>query len=372
MPSRSNAFTLSYADFNESSLMEPENATSAVLPDKATAKSHCSPGEGISRLSEQSPMHRADAQHQVTPGVRMVELVHKLASSESQEAPPVPPPLERNDHTEWGEPGTHRLRRFTFFAACLLLASGLGVLVGAGAPAGRPLTDFFSQDTLKATREITRSIANSLTSLLPKWPSTLNSAASPHNEAQETKKTLNDEIADLRNTIKALETRLKAYSSSRGKQIAEANAALAMIQESVTKVGEEVSRKMRSQSDLEAKINEMSEIVRRGERQKLLRVTGTQLSGSNKQITATAHSGLIPSPRRPVVAHNESAGVKQPVEEGYVVRTVADGVAFIQDRSGIIEVEVGDSVPGLGAVKQITQKDGRWSVVTSRGTILSR
>ena len=57
--------------------------------------------------------------------------------------------------------------------------------------------------------------------------------------------------------------------------------------------------------------------------------------------------------------------------EGWVVRDVHRGTALIEGRMGIIEVEQGDLVPGLGRVDAIRKQDGRWVVVTSRGLITS-
>ena len=53
--------------------------------------------------------------------------------------------------------------------------------------------------------------------------------------------------------------------------------------------------------------------------------------------------------------------------EGWVVRDVHRGTALIEGRMGIIEVEQGDLVPGLGRVDAIRKQDGRWVVVTSQG-----
>jgi hypothetical protein len=56
---------------------------------------------------------------------------------------------------------------------------------------------------------------------------------------------------------------------------------------------------------------------------------------------------------------------------GWVVRSVYDGMALIQGRIGLIEVEVGDPLPGGGRVEAIRRQDGRWVVVTSKGLILA-
>jgi hypothetical protein len=59
------------------------------------------------------------------------------------------------------------------------------------------------------------------------------------------------------------------------------------------------------------------------------------------------------------------------VVPGWVVRSVYDGAALIQGRIGMIEVEVGDPLPGGGRVEAIKRQDGHWVVVTSKGLILA-
>jgi hypothetical protein len=59
------------------------------------------------------------------------------------------------------------------------------------------------------------------------------------------------------------------------------------------------------------------------------------------------------------------------VVPGWVVRNVYDGAALIQGRIGMIEVEVGDPLPGGGRVQAIRRQEGRWVVVTTKGLILA-
>src|SRR5262249_48676616 len=56
--------------------------------------------------------------------------------------------------------------------------------------------------------------------------------------------------------------------------------------------------------------------------------------------------------------------------DGWVVRDVRRGTALIEGRMGLIEVDQGDVVPGLGRVDAIRKQDGRWVVVTSKGLIM--
>ncbi len=52
------------------------------------------------------------------------------------------------------------------------------------------------------------------------------------------------------------------------------------------------------------------------------------------------------------------------------MRDVRRGTALIEGRMGLIEVDQGDVVPGLGRVDAIRKQDGRWVVVTSKGLIM--
>ena len=89
-----------------------------------------------------------------------------------------------------------------------------------------------------------------------------------------------------------------------------------------------------------------------------------RLTRSEAAVHAT---GSISPPSAGMGALPAGAGVV----DGWVVRDVHRGTALIEGRMGLIEVDKGDVVPGLGRVDGIRKQDGRWVVVTSRGLILS-
>lgn len=74
----------------------------------------------------------------------------------------------------------------------------------------------------------------------------------------------------------------------------------------------------------------------------------------------------------PMVLGDPPTTLKPPILQDYVVRRVYDGAALIEGRRGIIEVEPGVAVPGLGRIEAIKRQDGRWVVVTPRGLIVQR
>ncbi len=111
------------------------------------------------------------------------------------------------------------------------------------------------------------------------------------------------------------------------------------------KVVERIERMERAAAEPAAKINKAVESLER-----LARAEGP--------------SAVTGSVNPPQVVAAKPAGI-----EGWVLRDVHRGTAFLEGRAGVIEVEQGDLVPGLGRVDAIRKQDGRWVVITSKGII---
>jgi hypothetical protein len=60
----------------------------------------------------------------------------------------------------------------------------------------------------------------------------------------------------------------------------------------------------------------------------------------------------------------------QAIAEGWVLRRVYNGRALVQGSLGYYDVVPGADLPGLGQVREITQRDGGWVVVTDNGIIV--
>ena len=84
-------------------------------------------------------------------------------------------------------------------------------------------------------------------------------------------------------------------------------------------------------------------------------------------------TGSVSPPRPPATTLSEPPSTERAgVLDGWVVRHVSRGVAVIQGRRmGVIEVERGDVVPGIGRIEAIRRQDGHWVVVTAKGLIVS-
>ena len=114
-----------------------------------------------------------------------------------------------------------------------------------------------------------------------------------------------------------------------------------------TRIGERIDRIERSQVEPAAKLNKAVDTLER-----LAKVDGAQ-----RDVTGAIGS----QPDRP-----------PGTLDNWVLRDVRRGSALIEGRMGIIAVDEGDVVPGLGRVEAIRKQDGRWVVVTPKGLILPR
>ena len=107
------------------------------------------------------------------------------------------------------------------------------------------------------------------------------------------------------------------------------------------------------------KITERIERVERNAAEPVARLT--KAAENLERISRTEFTGGI-APPQPVGP--------APKVDGWVLRDVRHGTALLEGRAGIIEVDQGDLIPGLGRIEAIRkQQDGRWVVVTSKGSI---
>src|SRR6266536_640466 len=93
---------------------------------------------------------------------------------------------------------------------------------------------------------------------------------------------------------------------------------------------------------------------------------------------AVAEIGRLLAPPPPPAAETTGSIAAAPgakpakpgVVDGWVLRKAYRGAALVEGRYGIIEIEPGDNLPGVGRVEEIKRQDGRWVVVTPKGLIV--
>ena len=114
---------------------------------------------------------------------------------------------------------------------------------------------------------------------------------------------------------------------------------------------------------------------------------GASLDRLERRLPVTAATlpvpQALPAPPAPEVTGSVFADVRvplppeprrstAPVVDGWSLQGVHNGAAVIKGRPGLVQVEPGDRLPGLGRIETIRRQDGRWVVVTSRGLIVPR
>jgi hypothetical protein len=132
------------------------------------------------------------------------------------------------------------------------------------------------------------------------------------------------------------------------------------------KLGDRLDRFEKAQAEPTAKLAKLTEAVDRIER----RAPTMSVAAAAHDITGSVAS-LAPAPQ--LEGPPETRPANLPKLEGWHVRSVYNGAALIQSRiGGVMEVEPGDNLPGLGRIEAIRRQDGKWVVVTSKGLIAAR
>ena len=135
------------------------------------------------------------------------------------------------------------------------------------------------------------------------------------------------------------------------------------------KLGDRLDRVEKAQAEPAAKLTKLTEAVDRIER----RTPTMSVAAAAHDITGSVGSVAALAPAPQLDAPPETRPATLPKLEGWHVRSVYNGAALIQSRvGGVMEVEPGDNLPGLGRIEAIRRQDGKWVVVTSKGLIAAR
>jgi hypothetical protein len=157
------------------------------------------------------------------------------------------------------------------------------------------------------------------------------SVPTPRPEARDEVRVLRAALAQVRVNVKALSDSLSALRVAINTSSAATNAQL-------------------------TRLNEALDRIERGQSERRAAASWPETTGSVPPQSAAAAE---PKP-----------GARPAIVEGWTLRKVYDGTALIEGRYGIVEVEPGAELPGLGRIQEIRRQDGRWVVVTPRGLIL--
>jgi hypothetical protein len=200
-----------------------------------------------------------------------------------------------------------RPRRFALLAACVALSAGLGALGGTLA-------------------------VDAIGHLLAPPPP----APTKHADASEEIRALKDSVAQLRPNLKAIGDNVAAVRAGLNASFSSSTAQFAKIAEAIEKL----------------------------ERHQAERHPAG--AAAPPPAPASETTGSI----APASAAAASKPASPGVVEGWVLRKAYRGAALVEGRYGIIEIEPGDHLPGVGRVEEIKRQDGHWVVVTARGLIV--
>lgn len=220
-----------------------------------------------------------------------------------------------------------RQHRFLLLAASLTLAAGLGAALGGAGVAGIVKFQAAPQAAAKA--------------------------------AGVSRAELNDELKGLRDSIGHVRTALRSLTETVGGLRAQVDAKATAAQ--FAKLNEALERIEKAQAEPAGRLTKAVEALERLDK---------RAAAPSPEVTGSVGA---PQPRNLAVPHaSEPATLRMPVLEGWNLRRVINGVAILEGRMGVIEAEVGDTVPGLGRIEDMKRQDGRWVVVTNRGVVQAR
>jgi hypothetical protein len=151
-----------------------------------------------------------------------------------------------------------------------------------------------------------------------------------------------------------IEPQIAAHSTT-SDEIKALKETVAQLRTATRALNDNVSALKLSVSNANAQLTKMSEALERR-----AAAPSSETTGSIQKPAAA-----------PVVLGAPPAPLQHPVVPGWTLRRVYDGAALIEGREGIIEVEPGTTIPGLGRIDDIKKQDGRWAVFTSKGIIVA-
>jgi hypothetical protein len=160
---------------------------------------------------------------------------------------------------------------------------------------------------------------------------------------------LQSEIAQMRTDLAAIRTSVETVTRNTTAQL--------------TKFVERIEKSERAQAEPAAKLAKAIEALERLERRA---DASKEATGSVAMPQPAVVAAVPPRPPQPVQPPQPA------IVPGWTLQDVYRGVALIQGgRHGIMEVEAGDVVPGLGRIEAIRKQDGRWVVITPKGLIVA-
>jgi hypothetical protein len=295
---------------DETPKVEPKIEPTLIINDAPSIAAVDQPPAIDAKAESETPKADAKIEPKIEPKIEAPTLP---PAPQLTEPPSAIIPFKRPE-PKAAAPTSQARSRFALLAGCVAIAAGIGAIGGSLGVA-------------------------KLGPMLASAPPPV--AAAPKDHVADEVKALKETVAQLRGTTKSLSDNLASLKTSVTTSNTAQNTQIGKIAETLDRV-EKTQAEQKKMAAAQA---------------------APDVTGSIPQKSG---------PTVPMVLGDPPTTLKPPVVHDYVLRRVYDGAALIEGRNGIIEVEAGITVPGIGRIEAIKRQDGRWVVVTARGLIVAR
>ncbi|MCJ2076998.1 hypothetical protein MKK68_15285 [Methylobacterium sp. E-016] len=126
----------------------------------------------------------------------------------------------------------------------------------------------------------------------------------------------------------------------------------------------------KTESALVAKIAALGERIEQAEKEQGARLAAAAAQAEKRTVASAAPPAPVAKPEPVQTGSIPDAKPKPAVIESWAVRDVYDGTAMLEDRRRrLVEVAIGDAIPGVGRVEAVERRGWEWVVVTRQGLV---
>ena len=126
----------------------------------------------------------------------------------------------------------------------------------------------------------------------------------------------------------------------------------------------------KSETALVAKIASLGERIDQAEKEQSARLAANAAQAEKRTVAAAPVSAPVAKAEPVQTGSITEAKPKPAVIESWAVRDVYDGTAMLEDRRRrLVEVAIGDAIPGVGRVEAVERRGREWVVVTRQGLV---
>lgn len=174
------------------------------------------------------------------------------------------------------------------------------------------------------------------------------------------------EIRNLRETVAQLRKQVSGVSENLDGLRTAVDQSSKATNDRFGRFAENLDRIERVSSSSTAKLDKLAQVQAQVQAQAPATVASppaSQAMPMMASVTAPEVTGSVPP--------SERSSAPRKVVKGWSVRQAYEGIAILQSPNGVVEVVLGQQVPGLGRIEEIRNENGRLVVESSGGVIYS-